>query len=263
MAEFKIRFDDGAGYERMMGDWSRLAGDIFLDWLAPPPGLRWVDIGCGNGAFTELIVERCAPTEVQGIDPSQAQLAFARTRPAARVAHFQQGEAMALPFPEHRFDGAVMALVLFFVPYPAKGIAEMGRVVRPGGAITAYLWDLPGGFPMEPVQAEMRAMGFPTLRPPSADASRMDVLGGLWTDAGLEQIETREITVRRGFPDFDDLWATCLLSPSVAAVLATMASGDVERLKERLHARLPADAGGRITYGASANAIKGRVPIRR
>jgi ubiquinone/menaquinone biosynthesis C-methylase UbiE len=145
VAEFKIRFYDGAAYERMMGVWSRLAGDIFLDWLAPPSGLRWVDIGCGNGAFTELIVERCAPAEIQGIDPSQAQLAFARTRPAACVADFEQGDAMALPFPEHRFDVAVMALVLFFVPDPAKGVAEMVRVVRPGGTITAYLWDLPGG----------------------------------------------------------------------------------------------------------------------
>jgi len=261
VAEFKIRFDDGAAYERMMGVWSRLAGDIFLDWLAPPSDLRWVDIGCGNGAFTELIVDRCAPAEIQGIDPSQAQLAFARTRHAARVAHFQQGDAMALPFSGHRFDVAVMALVLFFVPDPAKGVAEMVRVTRPGGTITAYLWDLPGGgFPMEPVQAEMRAMGFPTVRPPSADASRLDTLRGLWTDARLEQIETREIAVRRSFTDFDDVWATCLLSPSVAAVLATMASGDVDRLKERLRARLPADASGRITYGARANAIKGRVP---
>ena len=61
MAEQQIRFDDGAAYERMMGTWSRLAGDIFLDWLAPRPGLRWIDIGCGSGAFTELLVERCAP----------------------------------------------------------------------------------------------------------------------------------------------------------------------------------------------------------
>jgi hypothetical protein len=91
----------------------------------------------------------------------------------------------------------------------------------------------------------------------------MDALRGLWTDAGLEQIETREIAVRRSFTDFDDVWATCLLSPSVAAVLATMASGDVDRLRERLHARLPADASGRITYGARANAIKGRVPALR
>ena len=84
MAGQQIRFDDGAAYERMMGTWSRLAGNIFLDWLAPRPGLRWIDIGCGSGAFTELLVERCAPTEVQGIDPSEAQLAFARARPAWR-----------------------------------------------------------------------------------------------------------------------------------------------------------------------------------
>ena len=83
MAECQIRFNDGAAYERMMGTWSRIAGAIFIDWLAPPSGLRWIDVGCGNGAFSELLVERCAPAEVQGIDPSEAQLAFARTRPAA------------------------------------------------------------------------------------------------------------------------------------------------------------------------------------
>jgi len=145
MAGQQIRFDDGAAYERMMGTWSRLAGNIFLDWLAPRPGLRWIDIGCGSGAFTELLVERCAPTEVQGIDPSEAQLAFARARPAARLAQFRRGDATALPFPDGRFDGAVMALVIFFVPEPAKGVAEMVRVVRPGGTVATYAWDMVGG----------------------------------------------------------------------------------------------------------------------
>src|SRR6185503_16514299 len=130
MTDQKIRFEDGATYERMMGTWSRLVGVDFLQWLAPCSGLRWIDVGCGNGAFTELLVERCAPVEVHGIDPSEGQLAFARTRPAARVAEFRQGDAMALPFPGDRFDAAVMALVLVFVPEPAKGIAEMARVVR-------------------------------------------------------------------------------------------------------------------------------------
>ena len=70
VAEHQIRYDDGTAYERMMGAWESDRGqDLFLDWLAPPPGLRWIDIGCGNGAFTELLVERCAPAEVQGIDP--------------------------------------------------------------------------------------------------------------------------------------------------------------------------------------------------
>src|SRR5215470_4229097 len=98
MAELQIRFDDGAAYERMMGKWSRLAGEIFLDWLAPPSGLRWLDVGCGNGAFTELIVERCAPFETQGVDPHEAQLAVARGRQGARGAVFLPGDAMALPF---------------------------------------------------------------------------------------------------------------------------------------------------------------------
>ena len=130
-----IRFDDGAAYERMMGVWSRLAGDVFLDWLAPPPGWRWIDIGCGNGAFTELLVRRCAPSAVRGIDPSEGQLAYARTRAAMDVAVFGRGDAMALPFPANSFDAAIMALVIVFVADPAKGLEEMIRVVRPAGTV--------------------------------------------------------------------------------------------------------------------------------
>src|SRR4051795_7784914 len=212
MAEPQIRFDDGAGYERMMGKWSRLAGDGFLDWLKPPAGLRRVPVGCGNGAFTELLTERCAPAEIQGVDPSDAQLSFARDRHRAGVAQFHHGDATALPFADDRFDAAAMALVIFFVPEPAKGVAEMARVVRPGGLVASYAWDIEGGgFPAEPMLAELRALGFPPTRPPSFAASRMDNLRALWTGAGLQQIETREITVQRSFADFDDFWSTILL----------------------------------------------------
>lgn len=261
MTEQKIRFDDGAGYEQMMGTWSRLAGEIFLDWLAPLSGLRWIDVGCGSGAFTELLVERCAPVEVQGIDPSEGQLAFARTRPAARLAKFNQGDAMSLPFSADRFDVAVMALVIFFVPDPAKGIAEMVRVVGPGGTVATYAWDmLGGGFPQEPILAEMRAMGLAPVRPPQMGVSRVEALRELWIGAGLEGMETREITVQRTFADFDDFWTTNLKGSSVGPTVAAMASGDAETLKARVRGRLPADAAGRITCDARANAIKGRLP---
>lgn len=55
---------------------------------------------------------------------------------------------MALPCADNGFDAAVMALI-FFVPDPAKGVADMKHVVKPGGAISAYVWDVlePGGFP--------------------------------------------------------------------------------------------------------------------
>jgi SAM-dependent methyltransferase len=264
MVEHQIRYDDGAAYERYMGNWSRLAGEMFLDWLAPPPGLRWIDVGCGNGAFTELLVELCTPAEVQGIDPSEAQLAFARARPAARVAEFRQGDAMALPFSEDRFDAAVMALVIFFVRHPAKGVAELVRVACPGGMVATYAWDmLGGGFPLEPIQAEMRAMGLKPVLPPSSGASRMEALRSLWTDAGLDAIETREITVHRTFSDFDDFWTTGLLAASIRPMIAAMASAGVELLKTRVRAPTSGCCGAhhlRCTrqrgMGARANIIR-------
>lgn len=261
MTEQQIRFDDGAAYEQMMGVWSRLAGEKFLDWLAPPSGLRWTDIGCGNGAFTELLVERCSPVEVQGIDPSEGQLAFARTRPASRLAKFRQGDAMALPFVDGSFDAAVMALVLVFVPDPAKGVSEMVRVVAPGGAVVTYMWDmLGGGFPLDPIYSEIQAMGVVAMRPPRMDASRMEALRDLWIGAGLEDIQTREIAVRRTFANFDDFWTTGLKSPALRPTVEAMSPGDVETLISRVRARLPADADGGITCGARAHAIKGYRP---
>jgi SAM-dependent methyltransferase len=260
MADQTIRFDDGAAYERYMGKWSQLAGEIFLDWVAPEVGLRWIDVGCGNGAFTEMIVERCSPASVHGVDPSEGQLAYARTRAASRLADFLKGDAMALPFDDRAFDAAVMPLVIFFVPDPVKGVAEMARVVRPGGLVTAYAWDLPGdGFPYYAVQAEMRELGIAVPAPPSPDVSRMDALRALWIGAGLEAVETREITVQRTFADFDDYWTTILGGPSVGSALATMTAGEVARLQARIRERLPADAAGGITYTARANAVKGRV----
>src|SRR5262249_46955800 len=88
MAE-QIRCDDGAAYEQFMGIWSRMVGDAFLSWLAPVSGQRWLDVGCGNGAFSELIVQRCSPSEVQGIDPSAEQVTYAQNRLTAGPTHFR------------------------------------------------------------------------------------------------------------------------------------------------------------------------------
>lgn len=259
MAADSIRFDDGAAYERYMGRWSQLAGEAFLDWLAPEPGLRWLDVGCGNGAFTERLVERCAPVSIHGIDPSEEQLAYARARSTSRAVQFRQGDAMAQPFPDNNFDAAVMPLVIFFVPDPAQGVAEMARVVRPGGAVAAYAWDMfGGGFPYEPLREELRALGVAVPEPPSPDASRIEALRDLWAGAGLEAVETREIAVQRTFADFDDYWTTVLGGPSVGSKLAAMTSEDLALLQTRMRARLPADEKGRITCKARANAVKGR-----
>jgi SAM-dependent methyltransferase len=256
----EIRFDDGAGYERYMGVWSQLAGDMFLSWSAPKAGQRWLDVGCGNGAFTESIVTRCAPRSVDGVDPSSEQLAFARTRPGTSLAQYHLGDAMALPFDADRFDIAVMPLVIFFVPEPSRGIAEMARVVRPGGTVSAYAWDMPGGgFPYFVLQAEMRALGARVPSAPSPEASTLEGMRALWREAGLIAITTREITVHRTFADFDDFWTTSLQGPSVVQGLGTMTSADRAVLAERMRAVLPSESNGNIVCTARANAITGLV----
>ncbi len=181
MAGQTINFRDGARYDAMMGPWSRSAGEVFLDWLEPLPGLAWVDVGCGSGAFTALAVERHAPASILGIDPSEAQLQFARARNLGSIARFETGDAMALQVKDGSCDIAVAALVVHFMPDPAQGVSEMARIVKPGGIVAAYAWDLPGGgFPYEAVHERLRQLGSPApihLIPRPAERTKCTACG--------------------------------------------------------------------------------------
>jgi SAM-dependent methyltransferase len=261
MSDQTIRFEDGEAYERGMAVYSRLTGTVFLDWLSAAAGLRWVDVGCGNGAFTELLMQRTAPAEVQAVDPSEGQLAFARGRAGAIGAIFHQGDAMALPFEASRFDAAVMALVLFFVPRPERGIAEMMRVVRPGGLVSAYVWDVPGGgIPTEPIREALRQVGIEPASPPSAAVSSMPALRAAFTDAGLVQVETRTIVAERHFPNFEAYWTTSMSISGLGDRMAMLPVGTVDDVRARTRAILRVDQAGAVLSRGTANAIKGLVP---
>ena len=132
-----------------------------------------------------------------------------------------------------------MALVIAFVPDPAKGVAEMARVVRPGGLVAAYMWDLTnGGSPIEPIARELRAMGMPALARPSEQASRIEALQALWSDAGLERIATRTITVQRSFDSFEEFWEANTTTGVPRAALDRMDASEVSTVKERVRAAL-------------------------
>ena len=197
-------FSDGKVYERMMGRWSKLVGRIFLDWLAAPKGLHWIEVGCGNGAFTEKLIAHCAPRAVDARDPSEGQLTLARTRSSANFARFRQVNAQALPFADKSFDAAAMALVITFVPEPAMAIAELARVVRPSGLIATYMWDVAGGgLPLGPGGRALKAMGKDYARV-CENAARRETMQTLWQEAGLQAVETRVIRITVNFASFDE-----------------------------------------------------------
>jgi SAM-dependent methyltransferase len=262
MREPEKLFTDGEAYERLMGRWSRIVGEAFLDWLNVPASLRWLDVGCGNGAFTEELITRCAPASVTAIDPSDDQLAYARTRPNVKMTDFQVGDAQNLSFGDNSFDVASMALVISFLPHPDKAVAEMMRVVRPGGWVATYMWDIPGGgVPVHPIYVAMEAMDMPSGHPPNSAVSERDALQGLWENAGLKSVETKVIRIPTAYSDFDDFWNSNVVPVGPQGkLIAGMSASAREELRMRLRNHLPVSSDGRIVYESLANAVTGRVP---
>ena len=251
----------GAAYEPYVGRWSRLVAAEFVAWLASPPGGRWLDVGCGTGALTRSILDRAAPAEVVGVEPSAAYLAHARAHVADRRARFARGEALALPCGTSSWDAVVSGLVLNFVPDPATALAEMARAARPGGVVAVYVWDYAGemqlmrhfwdaAVALDPTAAALdEGRRFPICQP--------EPLARLFRDAGLAQVEARAIDAPTTFRDFDDYWSPFLggqgPAPGYAMALSEEGRG---ALRERLRATLPAAPDGSIPLRARAWAVR-------
>ena len=262
MPEAVHRFDDSAAYERFMGQWSRAAGVVFLDWAAVPPNARWLDVGCGTGIFTELVLDRCAPTAVTAVDPSAAQIEHASRRPVGQRAAFKVADALALPFADAAFDVVASALVINFVPDRPLAIREMRRVARAGGHVLGYVWDFEAELsPSWPVREGMRRVGMDAPPAPGSKDSTLAALRSLFEAAGFVAIATTTIDVTVPFTGFDDFWTaqTPSYSPTTKAIDA-MTERERARLIEAVKSALPIAADGTIAYAARANAINARVP---
>lgn len=249
-------------YERLMGRWSRIVAVAFLEWIDAPKSVAWLDVGCGNGAFTEEVIARCAPATVVAVDPSEDQLAYARARTAASKAGFRVGDAQNLPFADNSFDVAAMALVISFLPDPARAVAEMARVVRPDGLVATYMWDVPsGGVPVHPIYLALESMGLMSVRPPNPAASRFDALQSFWKNAGLRSVETRVFRIQTVYSDFEDYWdSNAVPIGPQGKVLAGMSSSAKDELRSRVRDHVSFSPDGHVIYEAFTNGVKGRVP---
>jgi SAM-dependent methyltransferase len=253
----------GEAYEPYVGRWSRLVAREFLAWLHVPDSSDWLDIGCGTGALTDVIVSSASPRSVIGVDPSDAFVAYASDHITSPAATFRVGDARELPVGDGSVDAAVSALALNFVPDPARAAAEMTRVTRPGGIVAAYVWDYAGRMDL------MRAFWDAAvgLDPSAADLDEgprfpicaPEPLRTLFTGAGLTEVDVRTIDVPTRFHDFDDYWTPFLGGQGPAPGYATsLAEPDRNALRDRIRSALPIVADGSIDLIARAWAVAGR-----
>jgi SAM-dependent methyltransferase len=253
----------GDAYEPYVGRWSRLVAAQLLEWLAMPPGARWLDVGCGTGALSRTILDRAAPEAVTGLDASEGFVQHATARVADRRASFRVGDAQALPFDDGAFDAAVSGLVLNFVPAPARMVAEMRRVVRRGGLVGLYVWDYADGMELMRHFWDAAAALDPAARPLDEGRRfpicRPEPLAALFRDAGLADVEVRALDVPTVFRDFDDYW-TPFLGGQGPAPGYCLSLDEARRtaLREAIRARLPAQPDGRIPLTARAWEARGR-----
>lgn len=253
----------GDSYDAYMGRWSRRIAPRFLDWFDAPPALDWLEVGCGTGALTEAILARGAPASVLAVDSSEAFVAMARRRTADDGrAIFRAGDAQALGEADASRDVVVSGLVLNFVADRPKALAEIRRVLRPGGRIGLYVWDYPGGG-VEFMRIFWRAAV--ALNPAAADLAEdrrfpfctREGLAGLVEGADLRITGATAVEDAAVFHDFHDFWRPFTLgagpAPGYCAGLEPEAR---EQLRRRLEETLPADADGAIHTRLRAWAIR-------
>ncbi|MFG2616801.1 class I SAM-dependent methyltransferase [Streptomyces sp. NPDC048507] len=256
----------GEAYEPFMGRWSRAVAAAFVRRLDLPPGLDWLDVGCGTGAVTREVLRGAGPAGVTGVDRSEDYVRHARRHVRDPRARFVRGDAEALPLPDARAAVAVSGLVLNFVPGPARAAAELVRVVRPGGTVGVYLWDYADdGMGLLCRFWEAAAALDPGCR--SVDErARFPLCGreplrALLTGAGLAGVTVSAIEVPTVFRDFADYWDPFLGGQGPApGYVASLGPARRAALRERLRATLPRAADGSVPLTARAWSATGRRP---
>lgn len=263
MVQTRIDFADASGYERFMGRWSRAVAAHFLMWIKPPRGAKWLDVGCGGGILTEVLLDLCEPASVIGVDPSHAQVEQAARGPAGARAAFQQADAMNLPFPDGSFDVAASSLVINFIPDPMRGLEEMRRVTAPGGMVAGYVWDFTRELsPSGPLRQAMRAFGAEVPVIPGTVQSSLQALQSLFAHACMHPIQTTSVDVTLAYVDFEDFWEsqTTGYSPTTK-IINSMTEVERRRLKRAVREALSIGPNGKIEYAARANMIRATVPV--
>ena len=263
-AEAKM-FAKSDEYEHFMGRWSRQLSPLHIAFAGVQDGDKILDVGAGTGGLALPIAARMPSCEIEGIDPSADSIAYARAHASSQRVHFAVGDAQALPYENARFDRTMAQLVMNFVPDHEKALREMVRVTRPGGTITACVWDYDAGMQMLRLFFDEAVALDPAAE--SKDERHMKLshageLAELWKKGGLVTVEEQPLDMEMHFTSFDDYWGPFQHGAGPAgAYLATRDAPARAALEARLRKRILGDRpDGPFTLQARAWCVRGVVP---
>jgi SAM-dependent methyltransferase len=247
-----------------MGRWSGRLAPVLIQFGGLSDGDRVLDVGCGTGSLAFALPEMANVAEVTGIDLTEPYVEFARARNSDPRITFKQADARSLPFEDNSFDRAFSMLVLQFIPDAARAVAEMLRVVRPGGTVTSAVWDVYGGTPHTRLVWDIAGVLNPTIeRPLIRPLSTPNELAMLWTDLGFLDVKQTSLLIRADFSCFDDYWLPFTKGEGppglfVAGLTEAARSTLKEHLRRAYLANLP---DGLRSFVCVAWACRGTVPL--
>jgi ubiquinone/menaquinone biosynthesis C-methylase UbiE len=250
----------GTTYDSFMGRYSFALAQPFADAAGVSTGDKALDVGCGPGALTGILVSRLGRSAVYACDPSPPfRDACAARHPGVVV---KLGRAESIPFEDQMVDHALAQLVLHFVSDPTRAANEMARVVRPGGTVAACVWDFANGMEMLR-QFWDAALSVDPDAPDEAQVLRFGRPGEiaeLFSSVALEDVMESTLSVASTYASFDELWNGFLAGVGPAgAYCVSLGDGDRERLRSALFIRC-GSPDGPFTLGAVARCAVARVP---
>ena len=249
------RFRAPDAYERFMARYSIPLASVFADFAGVAVGQRILDVGCGPGPLTAVLVDRVGAVSVTAVDPSEPFVAAVRARHQGVRA--QCASAESLPFGDGEFDAALAQLVVHFMADPVAGLRELACVTRPGGVVAACVWDhgADGRGPLSPFWDAAREID-PTLE---GEASRAGTTRGhraeLFAEAAIRTAEVGTVAVDVAFGGFEEVVGAVLARcGSVGEFVGGLSAERCAELRALCEAPLPS---GAFTVSATAWAVRG------
>ena len=263
-AEAKM-FAASAGYERFMGRWSRLLAPPYIAFAGVKNGERVLDVGTGTGSLAAAVEASMPASEIVGVDPSEGFIASAQKNAKSTRVHFEVGDAQALKFKDASFDNTLALLVMNFVPDHNKAIAEMRRVTRAQGVVSACVWDYDAGMQMLRFFWDEAVALDPAVEPRDErhmKLSRQGQLGDLWKKAGLIGIKEEPLVIDQAYASFNDYWEPFTKGAGPGGAYVVSLSQDRrQKLETSMRRRLLGDRqDGPFTLKARAWCVRGEVP---